>query len=332
MFDPKAHLIHLPRRVKDPITGHFTTRSDEYLEVKWRLVWFREKYPHGSIITEEMVVDLDQGYARFKTTVGDGEGGIATGTGTETRKGFEDFVEKAETRSIGRALAALGIGTQFVGEELSEGEHIADAPVQGDRFVALPPLPAGEDIAEGPAALPHPTAEQIDRLFEVAAACREPKELLGRRLREVMGWSGETRITKKRLRESMTTTQYTVAFSYYEQLLKRQIEEDVPDESTPTHGDASASQVVPEASLEESPTEEGSPAVSSAFSSAPANVHAEVDADQARDKLRREALTWQIQPVEIAHILAHHDLAKTRTILWKARRNTPTAVWVAAAD
>jgi hypothetical protein len=46
MFDPKAHLIQLPRRVKDPITGHFTTWQDEYLEVKWRLVWFREKYPH----------------------------------------------------------------------------------------------------------------------------------------------------------------------------------------------------------------------------------------------------------------------------------------------
>jgi hypothetical protein len=45
MFDPKAHLIQLPRRVKDPVTGHFTTRHDEYLEVKWRLVWFREKYP-----------------------------------------------------------------------------------------------------------------------------------------------------------------------------------------------------------------------------------------------------------------------------------------------
>jgi hypothetical protein len=129
MFDPTAHLIQLPRRVKDPVTGHFTTRQDDYLEVKWRLVWFREKYPHGCITTEEMCIDLTQGYARFRATVEDGEAGIATGTGTETRKSFEDFVEKAETRSIGRALAALGIGTQFVGAELSEGEHICDAPV-----------------------------------------------------------------------------------------------------------------------------------------------------------------------------------------------------------
>ena len=128
-FDPKAHLIQLPRRVKDPSTGQWSTRLDEYLEVKWRLVWFREKYPHGSIATEAIMLDWEKGIAIYKATVGDDEGGVATGTGTETRKSFEDFVEKSETRAIGRALAALGIGTQFVGEELSEGEHIADAPV-----------------------------------------------------------------------------------------------------------------------------------------------------------------------------------------------------------
>jgi hypothetical protein len=301
------------------------TRHDEYLEVKWRLVWFRAKYPHGSITTEEMCIDLDQGYARFRAMVEDGEGGKATGTGTETRKSFEDFVEKAETRAIGRALAALGIGTQFVGEELSEGEHIADSPVT----VTITsrnsdPLPAGEDISEGPAQPPHPTAEQVDRLFEVATACREPKELLGRRLREVMGLSGEARITKKLLRVTMSSTQYTVAFAYYEQLLKRQAEEDVPD-GTPTT-EAPASEPAPAA------TAEGSPAVPSpaALSSAPGwDVPAEADA--AREKLRQEALSWQVNPAEVEHILAHHDLAKARNILWKARRNEPPPTWVPVA-
>jgi hypothetical protein len=128
-FDPSRHLIRLPRRVKDPETGQWVTRQDDYLEVKWRLCWFREKYPHGSIITETVLLDWDKGVCIHRAHVGDGEGGIATGTGTETRKGFEDFVEKSETRAIGRALAALGIGTQFVGDELSEGQHVADAPV-----------------------------------------------------------------------------------------------------------------------------------------------------------------------------------------------------------
>jgi hypothetical protein len=105
-----------------------------------------------------------------------------------------------------------------------------DTIPQGGQSSAPHPLPEGEDISEGPAAPPHPTAEQIDRLFAVAAACREPKELQGRRLREVMGLSGKARTTKKLLRESMTPALYTVSLSHNEQMLKRQIEEELPME------------------------------------------------------------------------------------------------------
>jgi hypothetical protein len=84
---------------------------------------------HPLYATEAIMLDWSQGIAVIKATVADGEGGQATGLGAETRKGFEDFVEEGETRGIGRALAALGIGTQFVGEELNELRHIADAPV-----------------------------------------------------------------------------------------------------------------------------------------------------------------------------------------------------------
>ena len=83
MFDPKPHLIQLPRRVKDRQTGQYTTVYDDYLEVKWRLVWFRERYPHGTIETQEVCVDLERGYARYRAVVGDGEGGCATGYGTD---------------------------------------------------------------------------------------------------------------------------------------------------------------------------------------------------------------------------------------------------------
>jgi hypothetical protein len=93
------------------------------------LCWFRDRYPYGVITTDEICVDLDRGYARYRCVVEDGQGGRATGYGTETKAGFEDYVERAETRALGRALAALGIGTQFVGQDLTEGEHIVDAPV-----------------------------------------------------------------------------------------------------------------------------------------------------------------------------------------------------------
>jgi hypothetical protein len=128
-FDPTVHLIRLPRKVKDRATGHYTTVYDNYLEVKWRLCWFRDRYPHGVITTDEICVDLDRGYARYRCVVEDGQGGRATGYGTETAAEFADYCERAETRAIGRALAALGIGTQFVGQDLTEGDHVADAPV-----------------------------------------------------------------------------------------------------------------------------------------------------------------------------------------------------------
>jgi len=154
-FDPQPHLIQLPRKVKDKATGHWTTVYEDYLEVKWRLCWFRDRYPHGVITTEEICVDLDRGYARYKATVEDGQGGTATGFGTETAADFGDYCERAETRALGRALAALGIGTQFVGQDLTEGAHVADAPVAspaGVTFVTPPPVRGnhhGEPVADG---------------------------------------------------------------------------------------------------------------------------------------------------------------------------------------
>jgi hypothetical protein len=146
MFDPKPHLIQLPRRVKDRQTGQYVTVYDDYLEVKWRLCWFRARYPHGTIETQQVLVDLERGYARYRAVVADGEGGRATGHGTETAAGFADYVERAETRALGRALAALGLGTQFVGHDLTEGDHVADAPVAWGNGS---PAPASGDDGQG---------------------------------------------------------------------------------------------------------------------------------------------------------------------------------------
>jgi hypothetical protein len=292
--------------------------------VKWRLVWFREKYPHGRILTEEMCVDLDQGYARFRATVEDGEGGKATGTGTELRKSFEDYVEKAETRSIGRALAALGIGTQFVGEELSEGGHVSDAPVAGPEVTGTPHTRPVE--ADGPAApVLHPSADEVDRLFALAEAGHEPKDMLGRRLREIMGLSGDTRISKKFLAATMTPTQHQVAVAYYEQLLKRQVEEDVPDHGSGevTHADDSAHAALAESAATPAGISPAGPAPGGS-SSAPEDAAGEA----ARAKLRAEVATWALRmnPEEVEHILTHHPYDRTRALLWKARLSTNDAI------
>lgn len=103
-------------------------RGKEYLEVKYRLVWFREEKPEWSIETELIQADKDATTAR--ATIKNPDGRImAMGHKFETTEGFADHKEKAETGAIGRALALLGYGTQFCADELDEGERVVDAPV-----------------------------------------------------------------------------------------------------------------------------------------------------------------------------------------------------------
>jgi hypothetical protein len=142
-FDPNDHISKLPQG-KD--------KTAEYLEVKWRLVWFRDQCSEGTINTELVTLDLDRavtaevsvwndqtrrkekvqktanGWCLFKATVADGKGGRATAHGSESAVDFGDYIEKAETKAVGRALAYLGYGTQFA-PELNEGERIVDTPV-----------------------------------------------------------------------------------------------------------------------------------------------------------------------------------------------------------
>jgi hypothetical protein len=102
-------------------------KGKPYLQVAHRLVWFREDHPTWGIITEPHSIDATQ--ATFIAQVRNDEGKlIATGTKQETKTGFPDFIEKAETGAIGRALALCGYGTQFA-PELDEGNRLADSPV-----------------------------------------------------------------------------------------------------------------------------------------------------------------------------------------------------------
>jgi len=105
-------------------------KGGQYLEVKWRLVWLRTEFPEARIETE--LVQFASDYAVFKATIELPNGAKATGWGMDRKSDFEDYVERAETRALGRALAALGFGTQFA-PEISEGDHIADSPVERAR-------------------------------------------------------------------------------------------------------------------------------------------------------------------------------------------------------
>jgi hypothetical protein len=103
-------------------------KGKDYLEVKYRLVWFREEHPNWSIETEFLSIDERSACAR--AVVKDENGRImATSHKIESATNFPDFMEKAETGAIGRALALIGFGTQFCADELDEGDRIVDAPV-----------------------------------------------------------------------------------------------------------------------------------------------------------------------------------------------------------
>lgn len=114
MFNPKEHLMDL--------------KGKSYLQVMWRLVWFREDKPLWSIDTK--LEQLTENHAVFSAKIYD-ENGIqkSAGYGSESVKDFKDFIEKAETKAVGRALAMLGYGTQFA-PEMDEGERIVDSPVE----------------------------------------------------------------------------------------------------------------------------------------------------------------------------------------------------------
>lgn len=124
-FDPNNHLMNLKGR--------------EYLNVQSRLLWFirdqraliasglaREPY---SVRTELVELDREAGWAHFRTVARDVLGNESVMYGSESARDFGDFIEKASTKSLGRALLGLGYGTAFA-PEMDEGDRVVDAPVE----------------------------------------------------------------------------------------------------------------------------------------------------------------------------------------------------------
>ena len=121
-------------------TGHASRRRIDashtcpsgYLPARRRLTWMRgEPVPHPDWTVDtydEEVIRGDfskgritGGYARYRASVFDTAGRlIGTGTKTEYSERFTDFVEKAETGAIARALAVAGYGTEAA-LDLDEG-------------------------------------------------------------------------------------------------------------------------------------------------------------------------------------------------------------------
>ena len=138
-FDPSHHTVAL-------------RQGTTYLLVGGRVAWLHDLTKTGleaaagySIDTEPHTITSDVAIFRAEVRVMAADGSIirrAVGWGTQTPTQFGEYVEKAETKAIGRALARAGFGTDTLDEDV-----VADSPRQdGGR-----PAPAANGNGRPPA-------------------------------------------------------------------------------------------------------------------------------------------------------------------------------------
>lgn len=125
----KGNTFTTPKGTVLPLTN---LKGKDYLMVAYRLVWLTEEYASYTIDTEYLALTEEFAVCRAKINLYDENGKLiktATATKRETKADFSDFTEKCETGAVGRALAMLGLGTQFCTQELDEGMRLADSPI-----------------------------------------------------------------------------------------------------------------------------------------------------------------------------------------------------------
>jgi hypothetical protein len=131
IFDPNKYMLKLPKQRKVNLPNGqvmFEKTEADYLPVAARIAWFRKDHPYWSIITK--VEKWGDKAVVMKAVIKDMLGDvIATARKKETEAGFPDYIEKAETGAIGRALAMCGYGT-LQAPEFDEQDRLADAPAE----------------------------------------------------------------------------------------------------------------------------------------------------------------------------------------------------------
>lgn len=106
-----------------------------YLDVKYRILWFRCCHPTGKIDTDILRVDEKSAVVCCKLYNDRNDSPdqyIAKATAqrfASEEKYGDRYLETAETAAMGRALAAAGYGTQFCGAADTFGNDIVDAPL-----------------------------------------------------------------------------------------------------------------------------------------------------------------------------------------------------------
>ena len=139
-----------------------------YLDVAFRKLWFRLKYPEGKIVKK--ILKLTDQVAIVEARVylhrNDSEenfiaNALAQKYRTEDGQFGNKFVELAETAAVGRALSDAGFGLQFADKEEDIDPEVTEAPFDAQMILSgngidgevLGEMLSGEDMENG-AALP----------------------------------------------------------------------------------------------------------------------------------------------------------------------------------
>ena len=146
-FDPRPYLIE--------VQG-----GAPYLQVKHRLLWLTKKYPSTQVLVDFVTFTPDGLGAVVKARVAISDpsapGGVRVGEDVAMHRETQiakDFVANAATSALGRALAKIGLGTEFALAEFDEGTEadgtpkLADAPANVRRIQP----PAQQQPAREPA-------------------------------------------------------------------------------------------------------------------------------------------------------------------------------------
>lgn len=144
-FDPKRYM-----RILSSEDG----KTRYYLEVAYRKLWFRLKYPEGKIVKRllkltDQVAVIE---ARVYLNRNDPEESYISSALAQKYYSNEQFgmkyVELAETAAVGRALSDAGFGLQFADLEGETDPEVVDTPVDAAQF--LSGMKEGMETADEP--------------------------------------------------------------------------------------------------------------------------------------------------------------------------------------
>ena len=158
-FDPRRYMR---------IIGQEGQTGKYYLDVAFRKLWFRLKYPEGKIVKK--ILKLTDQVAIVEARVylhrnDEEENFIANALAqkyrTEDGQFGNKFVELAETAAVGRALSDAGFGLQFADKEEDIDPEVTEAPFDAQMILSgngidgeiLGEMLSGEDM-EGGTVLP----------------------------------------------------------------------------------------------------------------------------------------------------------------------------------